>query len=313
MPRRIITASENETVRKTNKQDVDLMAIGIIHAVAILIKDSHGNASLTQVGASTNLDFLQLEIQQMQGNYTLDIIQAKPNIGEPSENALSLEICKKLRILGLSNLPATKNKRVHDVKHNAVLLRDDKMFQPQMSDIIELSSHLLPGSPAISARNSLRSDTLESCGHNPTQDQGDVYITQINGLFSNSLPKITHDATGWHRTPTLISQEAKSFMAEHTIESLLDAINNNSIQVIRMDAHSQVDSDPFKSIRKSLNYILPKLERNREQQKQVAEMLGHDPSVCPWIREISYFMPVATSAHAVAPEGDIPVATAYRL
>ncbi|MDF1683041.1 MAG: hypothetical protein P1U36_00125 [Legionellaceae bacterium] len=313
MPRRIITASENQTVRKTAEQTIDLMAVGLFHAVAIIIQDKRGNASITHVSHSTDLAFIQREAQLMQGQYTLDIIQANPSRGKACPSDLSLAICNHLDMQHMDNIPATKNNRVHYVKYNSVLLRDEKLFQPKMDDFIEYFMHSLPNSAPIPALNAFKLDLLETCGYNPTQNQSDIYIAQLNGLFSTSLPKITHDATGWHRTPTLISQQTKIFMEEHTTDSILNLVNHDSLRLFRIDSRREITCDPFKNIRKSLNYILPGLKANLAQQKNVAEILEYDANHCPWIQEASYFTPVTAHAQTIASEDGAIMASAYRI
>jgi hypothetical protein len=171
IPRRIILASQNETIRKSHEQDVDLASIGIINNVVIIIKDRYGSASLTQIDPETILAFINIEIQWLQNqgitknDITLDIIEHKNSSG-----AFSRHITKYLIDNQLNDIPSSKeDQRIRRVNKGTVLLRDEKIYQPDLSAFSELTYKILSESALISDSNPLKNDILEISALNPLQ------------------------------------------------------------------------------------------------------------------------------------------------
>lgn len=281
MPRTIIVAGQNETVRKKSEQtEVDLATIGLMSCVAIIIADKHGNASLTHVDDGTDLDFIQTELLAIPGS-TLDIVKSADSTSD-----LDQKVCEKLHDLGLDSTPSSGAKRIRTVKDHTILLRDGKMLQPKMAYLTELLTVPLYGEGAISSDNPLKQDRAETCSNNPVHAQGDTYITQLNGLFVKRLPKIIYDGVNFFREPTKVLSETKKFFERYPLTQIRNI-------VMGLCGSAVVLNEQLIAIRSNstntgrLLYITDKLPLHIVQQKQIATYLNILENA--WLSEIVKF------------------------
>lgn len=306
IPRRIILASQNETIRRGHAQDVDLASLGIIHNVVIIIKDRYGYASLTHIDPETILAFINIEIQWLQNqgvrknDITLDIIEHKNSSG-----AFSRHIIQYLIDNQLNDIPSSKeDQRIRRVNKGTVLLRDEKIYQPDLSAFSELTYKILSESALISDSNPLKNDILEISALNPLQQQQDIYITQLNcSIGDTRLPKIVHDENGWKpKKPVKLSTRLKNSFSQETAVQRLELLEEMSYNII------EIGSDFLAKLKKCQQYVLPRLKQNIEQQKVFASEKGYSVDECPWIQVSSFLYPVEAEAVLICLQEETPLA-----
>lgn len=235
----IFTAAQNETVRKkSGDKDAQLLIIGLINCVGVLIKDEHGNASLTHVDKNTDLDFIRDEVAFMEGEYTIDIIKDKDN---PSD--LPAKVSRYLEIKYPDILNSKGNKEIRRTQKQCVLFNGESL---KIADPYFVAENTTPGARISDENPFKREEYTIHLGNEKKPFQSRIYNHQIYCYLKPNTtrkPDVVYDGEKWNDEMfTLPEDIAKKF------EELLLA-RSNPLRLIAM-IKDHIEGETGKSLDK---------------------------------------------------------------